>query len=79
MKPQEFYKNAADIFNERLNELGMSRYRFMMRNGVFHKNATYSRAFSGEEGYNVSTLIEIADLLGLDVVFKMKDNNESND
>lgn len=73
MKPQEFFKEAAEIFNERLKELGITRYRLMMRNNVFHKNATYSRILNGEGGYNVSNLIELADMLGLDVVFKERE------
>lgn len=75
-KPSKDYsKYIADSFAQRLNDLGMTRYRFL-RNNPGANQATLDRMLYGRGGTSFNTVAYYADMLGLELVFKVKGQND---
>lgn len=75
-KPSKDYsKYIADSFAQRLNDLGITRYRFL-RNNPGANQATLDRMLYGRGGTSFNTVAYYADMLGLELVFKLKEQND---
>lgn len=71
-----FRQYLSDSFTNRLNELGITRYRLVKDANLFTNAAVVQRLFSGKGGMNFTTVKFFADLLGMDIVFVPKLSKE---
>lgn len=69
----DFSKYVAEKFNERLKELGMSRYRFINSNPDYTNHPTLTRMLQGKGGTYAETVAHYADLLGLEIIIRKKE------
>lgn len=78
MIKNDFPQYAAEIFRERLKELGMSRYRFIREFPVSNQG-TLERILNGMGGTNVQTMAHYCECIGLELIIQKKKDNESED
>lgn len=70
-------KMVADMFNARLKELGMSRYKFLNLHAEYTTRATLTRILRGEGSSSFATIAHYADKLGLEIkIVKKTDSDE---
>lgn len=62
----------AQALKDRCNELGLTRYRIIRDDPKFSIQSA-QRLFSGKDSYNVNTLAEWLDKLGLEIRIVKKD------
>lgn len=74
MIKNDFPEHVAKVFQERLKELGMSRYRFI-RSFPVTNQGTLERILTGVGSTNIQTLAYYADCLGLEVIIRKKEEN----
>lgn len=67
----DFPKYVAEIFTERLKELGKSKYRFVRENPIVNQ-PTLDRLLRGEGSTNIKTMAYYAEVLGLEVIIRKK-------
>lgn len=70
-----FWDKLTAIFNERLKEMGITKYALCRDNNF--SRSTCDRIVRGLRPVNVNTLIEYLDAVGLELTIKRKDD-ESN-
>lgn len=71
MVKNDFPKYAAEVFRERLKELGMTKYRFV-RNFPVGNQGTLQRILDGVGGTNVQTMAYYLDCVGLELTIQKK-------
>lgn len=71
MIKNDFPKYAADVFRERLKELGMSKYRFVREFPVGNQG-TLQRILDGVGSTNVQTMVYYLDCVGLELTIQKK-------
>lgn len=69
----DFPRYVADKFNERLEELGMSKYKFVHSNSDYTTHPTLNRILRGDGSSNMNTVAHYADLLGLEIIIRKKE------
>ena len=69
----DFPKYVAEKFNERLKELGMSRYKFINTYADYTNHPTLTRMLRGIGGTNIETIAHYAELLGLEIIIRKKE------
>ena len=67
----DFPKYAADVFRERLKELGMTKYRFVREFPVGNQG-TLQRILDGVGSTNVQTMAYYLDCVGLELTIQKK-------
>lgn len=67
-----FAKYIAEKFKERLKELGMTQYKFVNSQPDYTNHPTLRRILKGEGGSNIETIAHYADLLGLELIIRKK-------
>lgn len=72
---QDYNQYVAEVFAKRLDDLGMTRYRFIRTNPIANQ-ATLERMLYGRGGVNFNTVAKYADMLGLKLVFQVKDETD---
>lgn len=65
---------VAKVFNDRLKELGMSRYRFLKIHDGDINAPTLRRVFRGDGSTSLSTISHYCDLLGLEIKIIKKES-----
>ena len=68
----DFAKYVAEAFTERLNELGLSKNRFINTFADITNRPTLTRILQGRGGSNIETIAHYADLLGLEIIIRKK-------
>lgn len=75
-----FNEYVATVFKDRMKELGISGNRFVEENADFSTRPTLRRILSGKRGgSNINTIAHYADLLGLELIIRPKQNNDGTD
>lgn len=74
----DFPKYVAQVFKERLKELGLSQYRFINDNVEFANRPTLTRILRGDGGSNIATVAHYADMLGLEIIIRPKQKEDEN-
>ena len=70
-KNKYFQKYVADSVLKRLEELGMSQYKFLKENPETTTEMTLRRIVRGDCA-NVATIVHYCDLLGLEIIIQPK-------
>lgn len=83
--PYRRYKNnfdrvVAEVFGERLNELGITQMQLIEKTGNKVTQPTLSRLLNCRGATSINTMATVADMLGLEIIFrpKQKEENEEN-
>lgn len=71
MIKNDFPKYVSKVFRERIEELGMSRYRFI-REFPLANQGTLQRILYGDGSTNIQTLAHYLDCVGLEMVIRKK-------
>ncbi len=71
----EYMNIIADGLNARLKELNLTIYSLIKHNVNYNFTTAY-RIFRGEGSYNINTLCEFLDELGLTIKIVKKDENK---
>ena len=71
MIKNDFPKYAADVFRERLKELGMTKYRFVREFPVGNQG-TLQRILDGVGSTNGQTMAYYLDCVGLELTIQKK-------
>lgn len=69
----DFSQYVAEKFKERLQELGLSQYKFIMSNPDYTNHPTLRRMLQGKGGTYAETVAHYADLLGLEIIIRKKE------
>lgn len=69
-------QKIAEIFKERLKELGISQYRFINDYAETVNRPTLTRVLRGYGSSSISTIAHYADLLGLEIKLVKKDESK---
>lgn len=69
---------VADVFAKRLEELGLTRYRFL-RNNPEVNQPTLARLLYGRGGTSINTVAYYADLLGMEIRIVPKEEEKENE
>ena len=69
-----FAEYAGKKIRERMEELGMTQYRFCTDNNDIATFQTLRNIRRGEGGTNISTLAEYCDRLGLEIIIRPKES-----
>ena len=69
----DFPMYMGKVFTERMKELGMTRYRFLKDFPSSVSRYTLDRTLVGSHSTNVTTMAEIAERLGLEIVIRPKE------
>lgn len=72
-KPHKFLHYIADTIKQRLNELGITRYRFVMDNSDIISHPGLSKLINAKQGYSVMVLHDVLERLDMDVKIEKKD------
>lgn len=76
----DFPKYVSRVFKERLKQKGMSQYRFINEHAEAANRGTLRNILRGSYATNITTLAHYADLLGLDIIIRPKEqDNEIDD
>lgn len=76
----DFPEYVAKVFKERLNELGISQYRFINEYAELTNRPTLTRILRGSGSSSIMTIAHYADLLGLEIIIRPKrQDNEDKD
>lgn len=68
---------VAKVFNERIRELGMSKYFFLNKYADLANRPTLTRILRGNGGTNIATIAHYAELLGLEIVIRPKKKKDN--
>lgn len=72
-RPIGFIKYVSDVIKTRLDQLGITRYRFVMDNPDIATHPVLGHLIHGDRAVNSKTLYDYLDRLGLEMVFLSKD------
>ena len=70
----DFPQYVAEKFKERLNELGISQYKFVNTYADLTNRPTLQRIMRGVGGSSIDTVAHYADLLGLELIIRKKED-----
>ncbi len=73
---EKFLQYVKDSLTNRLNELGITRYRLIKDANLYSNAPVVNHMFTGKSGMNITTMMFFADLLGMDIVFVPKLSKE---
>lgn len=73
-----FDRYVAEVFGNRMNELGVTQTYLCEENRGKITQPTLSRVLRGRGGTNINTLAVVADILGMEIIIKAK-NIEQNE
>ena len=73
----DFPDYVAKTFKDCIAELGMSQHRFVNENIEFTNRPTLSRILRGDGGSNIMTVAHYADLLGLEIIIRKKQDKDN--
>lgn len=73
---EETARYVADELNKRLKDLGITRYRLVADANLHTKTANIQKLLAGKTPGNFSKVASLADLLGLEIVFRPKLSKE---
>lgn len=71
-KSHKFLQYLADTIKNRLEELGITRYRFVVDNADIISHPALSKIIHAKQGYSVIMLHDVIDRLGLEVKVESK-------
>lgn len=74
-----FERYVADVFCERFNELNISQQQLLDDTGRRIATPTLSRILKGHGGANINNVATLADMLGLEIIIRKKQDNEAED
>ena len=75
-----FERYVADVFCDRFAELGITQTKFLEDGGNKITHPTLCRVLNGHGGANINTIHTIADMLGLEIIIRPKQqDNEDKD
>lgn len=72
---EDFNTRVRAAIKERLDELGMTQYRFVRNHPGIVLGVTLSKIMNGHTTPNLRTLVKYFDLLGLELKIIKKDEN----
>lgn len=72
-KPHKFLQYIADTLKNRLEELGMTRYRFVVDNPDIISHPGLSKLYHAKQGTSVMMLHDVLDRLGMEIVIRPKE------
>lgn len=72
---EDFNTRVRAAIKERLDELGMTQYRFVRNHPGIVLGETLSKIMNGHTTPNLRTLVKYFDLLGLELKIIKKDEN----
>ena len=75
-KPHTFLRYISDTFRQRLGELGITRYRFVNDNLDITSYPAVYKLWNGKVGTTTTTLYDIMDRLGMEIVIRPKQHME---
>lgn len=72
-RPEEFLQYISDVVKTRLNQLGMTRYRFVKDNPDIATHPILDNIIHGSKAVNSKTLYDYMDRLGLEIIIQPKE------
>lgn len=73
-----FEKYVADVFCERIYELDITQTQLLEDTGNKVSAPSLSRVLNGHGGTNINTIATIADMLGLEIIIRPKQEEDEN-
>lgn len=71
-KPHKFLQYIADTIKDRLEELGITRYRFVADNSDIISYPGLSKLYHAKQGTTIMVLNDVLDRLGMEIVIRPK-------
>lgn len=75
-KNQYFQNYISETIRKRLEEFGLSQYRFLQDNKNTTNEVTLRNILKGNYSTNIHTIAHYCDLLGLEIVIRPKESRK---